>query len=102
MMAANSADEPSSQPQQVLVDTKWAKKAIAKVASVLRELLKNPERVNLFIQSGLLEPDSTDVVKGLQSKIDALPSLFEVLLNELRNFSSERADSVVKKLRGNY
>jgi hypothetical protein len=108
-MAAYSPDatvEPNSQPQQVLVDIRWAKKAIAKVGRVLRKLLepeRNRERVDLFIQHGLLEQkDLNDVVKGLQQKIAETPSLFGVLLRDLSSFSSNEADGVVKQLQGSY
>jgi hypothetical protein len=107
-MAAFSPDsivELKSQSQQVLIDITWAKKAIGKVGRLLRELLepeeRNRERVDSFIQHGLLEQkDLKDVVKGLQQKIAECPTLFEVLLHKLTRFSSDKADYVVKKLQG--
>ena len=93
--------EPNSQPQ---INIRWAMKAIARVGRVLHELLEpeqNCEKVDLFIQHGLLkQEDLKDVVKGLQQRIAEDPSLFGVLLHELSSFSSDEADVVVKKLQG--
>ncbi len=101
-MAACSSDpsvELNGQPQKVLVDVKWAKKAIAKVARVLRELLAKRERVDVLKQLGLLEKkDVEDVVKALQQKIEESPSLFGVLVRELIN--SLDGAVVAKKLQG--
>ena len=100
-MAAYSPDpivEPNSQPQ---IDIRWAKKAIARVGRVLRELLEPERNRKLFVQHGLLkQEDQKDVVKGLQQKIAEDPTLFGILLHELSSFSSDEADGVVKKLQG--
>ena len=86
-------------PQAVLVNAKWAKKAISRVARVLRGLLTNRERVDVLIQHGLLEQkDTEDVIKVLQTKIGERPNLFAVLFRQLENFS-DGAD-VVKRLQG--
>ena len=89
----------NSQPQVDLVDVTWAKKAIGRVARVLRGLLTDRKKVDALVQHGLLEQkDMEDVVKGLQKKIGGRPSLFRVLLRELKNFS-DGAD-VAKRLQG--
>ena len=90
--------ELDSQP--VPVDIRSAKKAIAKVARVLREtVLASHERKSVLVKQGLLEQiDVENVVKGLQKKIEERPSLFEDLLRELSKFP-DGAD-VAKKLQG--
>lgn len=101
-MAVSSSDpsvELDGQPQQMLVNVRWAKKAIAKVGGEVRKLLESDERKEVLVKRGLLEQkDVKDVVKGLQQKIEESPSLFGVLLRELSNFP-DGAD-VVKKLQG--
>ena len=103
-MAVSSSDpsvELDGQPQQVLVDVRWAKKAIAKVGGELRKILESDERKEVLVKRRLLEQkDVKDVVKGLQQKIEESPNLFGVLLRELSNFP-DGAD-VVKKLQGTY
>ena len=101
-MAVSSSDpslELDGQPQQMLVDVRWAKKAIAKVARELREILASDERKEVLVKRRLLEQqDVKDVVKKLQRNIEESPSLFEVLLRELSNFPD--GVDVVKKLQG--
>ena len=73
------------------VDSKTAKKAIAKVARALRTLLTDSDtkaRIEGLVKQGLLPEDANtkDVVKELKERIGKSPSLFHVLLREIRNF----------------
>lgn len=102
MAASASSSGPNIEldSQPVPVNVRSAKKAIAKVARVLREtVLASHERKSVLVKQGLLEQiDVENVVKGLQKKIEERPSLFEDLLRELSKFP-DGAD-VAKKLQG--
>ena len=68
------------------IDSKTAKKAIAKAARPLRTLLT--DRKDQLVEQGLLAEgtDTKDVVKELKERIGNRPSLFDVLLREIRKF----------------
>ena len=78
------------------VDTKRAKKAIAKSAIFLRVLSTNQK--DILVQHGLLEDiDTEDVVEELQEKIGKHPSLLWVLISQISNMPG--GEKAAKKLR---
>lgn len=83
------------QPQQV--DSKIAKKAIAKAAISLRGLLKDQEDVAVLVQRGLLaDKDTKDVVKGLQETIGQSPNLIWELISHISTMPG--GEEAAKKL----